>query len=138
MLQITKKDQYVCFEPEADVLDEALSKEIEKKTVGFFREGYTNFMVDLENVNELSDDFLSLVVKLHKFTTKEEGLLVIATDNDNFCEELESLKIEDLLILPSKEEGQEAIYLHDLENDFMDEDDQDELDSESNDFPDYN
>jgi anti-sigma B factor antagonist len=138
MLQITKKDQYVCFEPEIDVLDELTCKEIEKKTVGYFREGYTNFMIDLENVEELSDDFLSLVEKLHKFTTKEEGLLVLTTANDGFCEELESLKIEDLLILPTKEEGQEAIYLHDLENDFMNEDDEDELDADSNDYPDYN
>jgi hypothetical protein len=47
----------------------------------------------------------------------------VVTKNDSIAERLDTAKIENLTLLNTVQEGVDAIYLNDLENEFQDEDD---------------
>lgn len=138
-MDIQKNEQFATIITDSQALNIETSKEIETKIVGLYREGYTNFILDISNVSEITSDGESLIRKTDKLTKNEEGIFVLVTENDETIEVLDELKIEDLIILPSLEEAKEAIYMHELENEFKTEESEEgeEYGEEGGSYPDY-
>jgi anti-anti-sigma regulatory factor len=138
-MDIQKNEQFATIITKCEALNEMVSKEIETKVVGLYKEGYTNFVVDISNVTDISDEGAALIRKMDKLTKNEVGIFVLVTENDETIEILDDLKIDDLIILPSLEEAKEAIYMHELENEFKLEDNEEgeEYGEEGGSYSDY-
>jgi anti-anti-sigma regulatory factor len=124
MITIEKNEQYALISVNSTTIDETISKEIEKKISALYREGYGNFIFDFAKITTIDQEGISLIKKVDKLCQNENGLLVIATENEAIIELLDKSKMPDLVILPTKEEAIEAIYINELENDFREEEDQ--------------
>lgn len=128
MIKIEKNEQFAILKPEVSIIDLASSQEIEKRISGLYREGYSNYIFEFNDVNELSDDAILLIKKVEKLCKNENGILVITTENEDIISELDFSKIDDLVIMGTKEEAIEAIYINELENDFREEEDNESSD----------
>jgi hypothetical protein len=138
MITIEKNEQFALIDIDSKVLDETLAKEIEKKVAVLYREGYGNYIFDFKTITEISPEGISLIKKVDKLCNNENGILAIATDNEELIDQLDESKIETLVIMGTKEEAVEAIYLNELENDFREEEDDTMEESGEENASDYN
>jgi anti-anti-sigma regulatory factor len=138
MITIEKNEQFALIDIDSNVLDETIAKEIEKKVAVLYREGYGNYIFDFKNITEISPEGLSLIKKVDKLCNNENGILAITTENEELIDQLDESKIETLVIMSTKEEAVEAIYLNELENDFREEDDDSMEESGEENASDYN
>ena len=80
-------------------------------------------ILNISKIAELDGYGVSAIRKGTKICTNEGGLFVVVTKDDGIAERLDTAKIENLTLLNTVQEGVDAIYLNDLENEFQDEDD---------------
>ena len=138
MITIEKNEQYALIDIDSNRIDETLAKDIEKKVAVLYREGYTNFIFDFKTITEISTEGVTLIKKVDKLCNNENGILAITTENEAIIEQIDSLKIESLVIMGTNEEAIEAIYLNELENDFREEEDESVEESGEENASDYN
>jgi len=95
------------------------------------REDYHNLIVVMNQATDIDSAGIMTLRKLVRLCTTGLGTLVVATQNDDFADLLEDSNIADLLVLPTLEEAIDAVFMHDLENEFgMGDDDYDDDDYE--------
>lgn len=88
-----------------------------------FKKDYTNMILNIAKVQNLDGFGVSAIRKATKICTNELGLFVVVCKVDEVIDRLDQAKIDNLTIMNSIQEGVDAIYLNDLENDFEDESD---------------
>jgi anti-anti-sigma regulatory factor len=88
-----------------------------------FKKDYTNMILNIAKVQNLDGFGVSAIRKATKICTNELGLFVVVCKVDEVVDRLDQAKIDNLTIMNSIQEGVDAIYLNDLENDFEDESD---------------
>ena len=125
--KVEKNEQYALILLDENVFGENIASQFEKLVVVLYREGFTNMVVDFSKVAEIDDDGLSLIRKATKVCRTEQGLFIICTKDDDVIDVIDSAKIPELVILPTVDEGIDAVFMNDLENDFREESD-DEFD----------
>jgi anti-anti-sigma regulatory factor len=125
--KIDKTEQYALISLDETTFGAEIAPPFEKLVVQLYREGYTNMVVDFTKVTEVDNDGLSLIRKATRVCRAEQGLFVICTKEDDIIDEIDSAKIPELVILPTVDEGIDAVFMNDLENDFREEKD-DEFD----------
>ena len=127
--KLEKKEQYVYIELEEPAFDSNISASFEETARALFKEGHHNLIVNMQSVKSVDAAGTTVLKKVKWLCTNDLGLLVIVTKDDDFIDLLESQKIPDLNILPTKEEAIDAIFMHNLENEFgAGDDDYDEED----------
>lgn len=110
------------FTDELPALFEAQAREL-------LREDYHNLIVVMNQATDIDSAGIMTLRKLVRLCTTGLGTLVVATENDDFTDLLEDSNIADLLVLPTLEEAVDAVFMHDLENEFgMGDDDYDDDD----------
>ncbi|MBA4850091.1 STAS domain-containing protein [Emticicia sp. BO119] len=125
--KIDKTEQYALISLDETTFGVEIAPPFEKLVVQLYREGYTNMVVDFTKVTDVDSDGLSLIRKVTRVCRAEQGLFVICTKEDDVIDEIDSAKIPELVILPTVDEGIDAVFMNDLENDFREEND-DEFD----------
>src|SRR6218665_2291307 len=125
--KIDKTEQYALISLDETIFGAEITPQFEKLVVQLYREGYTNMVIDFTKVTEIDNDGLSLIRKATRVCRAEQGLFVICTKEDDIIDEIDSEKIPELIILPTVDEGIDAVFMNDLENDFREEKD-DEFD----------
>jgi anti-anti-sigma regulatory factor len=125
--KIDKTEQYALISLDETTFGAEIAPPFEKLVVQLYREGFTNMVADFTKVTEIDNDGLSLIRKVTRVCRAEQGLFVICTKDDDLIDEIDSAKIPELVILPTVDEGIDAVFMNDLENDFREEKD-DEFD----------
>lgn len=125
--KIDKTEQYALISLDETTFGAEIAPPFEKLVVQLYREGYTNMVVDFTKITDIDNDGLSLIRKVTRVCRSEQGLFVICTKDDDIIDEIDSAKIPELVILPTVDEGIDAVFMNDLENDFREEKD-DEFD----------
>lgn len=125
--KIDKTEQYALILLDEPTFGAEITPPFEKLVVQLYREGYTNMVVDFTKVTDVDNDGLTLIRKATRVCRNEHGLFVICTKDDDLIDEIDSAKIPELVILPTVDEGIDAVFMNDLENDFREEKD-DEFD----------
>ncbi len=120
---IEKNEQYALIRLSESDFGDSVAPDFETLCKGLFREGYSNIIVDMATVQSLGPAGVIAIRRVNRHCTNEEGLLVLATDNDDITEHLDKAGGDDLTILPTVEEGIDAVFMNELENDFRSEDD---------------
>ena len=125
--KIDKTEQYALISLDETTFGAEIAPPFEKLVVQLYREGYTNMVVDFTKITDVDNDGLSLIRKATRVCRAEQGLFVICTKDDDVIDEIDGAKIPELVILPTVDEGIDAVFMNDLENDFREEKD-DEFD----------
>ncbi|WP_439558805.1 STAS domain-containing protein [Dyadobacter sp.] len=116
--KLEKKEQYVYIELEEPAFAGEVPASFEETARSLFREGYHSLIVNMQTVKSVDAPGTAILKKINWLCANDLGLLVIVTRDDDFIDLLEALKIPDLNILPTKEEAIDAVFMHNLENQF--------------------
>ena len=121
-MEINKSEQYVIFNALGTSFDDALASQIEKSiAVMYSSEGRINFIIDLLQLESISQAAITLFQKVQKICKSESGLLVLVSTNDDLIDEISGKSEEFVLVLLSVDEAIDAVFMNELENDFKDE-----------------
>lgn len=121
--QLEQNESYAVIDWKAEQLGATNSEELENVIRLLFKKDYANMILNLSKTADLDGYGVSAIRKGTKICTNEGGLFVVVTKSDSMAERLDAAKIENLTLLNTVQEGVDAIYLNDLENEFQDEDD---------------
>jgi len=121
--KLEQNESYALIDWLADQLASSNSEELENAIRLLFKKDYANMVLNLSKTEEIDGYGVSAIRKGTKICTNEGGLFVVVTKNESIAERLDAAKIENLTLLNTVQEGVDAIYLNDLENEFQDEDD---------------
>jgi anti-anti-sigma regulatory factor len=121
--QLEQNESYAVIDWKAEQLGSFNSEELENAIRLLFKKDYANIILNLSKTTELDGYGVSAIRKGTKICTNEGGLFVVVTKNEAIAERLDAAKIDHLTLLNTVQEGVDAIYLNDLENEFQDEDD---------------
>lgn len=123
LFKLEQNESYAVIDWMAEHLVVTNAEELENTIRLLFKKDYANIILNISKIDELDGYGVSAIRKGTKICTNEGGLFVIVTKNDATAERLDAAKIENLTLLNTVQEGVDAIYLNDLENEFQDEDD---------------
>lgn len=124
---IEKTEHYALIQLNESKFDKSITAEVEKQIVVLYREGLTNMIVDFSKVLEIDESGLSLLKKATRVCRAEQGLFIVCTKDDDILDLIDGEKIPEIVLLPTVDEGIDAVFMNDLENDFREEND-DEFD----------
>ena len=116
--KLEKKEQYVYIDLEEEAFANDVPASFEETARGLFREGYHSLIVNMQLTKSVDSNGTVVLKKVNWLCSNDLGLLVIVTKDDDFIDLLESLKIPDITILPTKEEAIDAVFMNNLENEF--------------------
>ena len=116
--KLEKKEQYVYLELEETAFADDVPAAFEETAKSLFREGYHSLIVNMQMTKSVDNAGTTVLKKVNWLCANDLGLLVIVTRDDDFIDLLESLKIPDINILPTKEEAIDAVFMNNLENEF--------------------
>ncbi len=121
--KLEQNESYAVIDWKAEQLAATNAEELENAIRLLFKKDYANIILNLAKTSDLDGYGVSAIRKGTKICTNEGGLFVVVTKNEPIAERLDAAKIENLTLLNTVQEGVDAIYLNDLENEFQDEDD---------------
>jgi len=135
LFQLEQNESYALIEWNSNQLIQTNYEELENVVRNLFKKEYTNIILNISKVDEIDGYGVSAIRKGTKICSNESGLLVIVNKKDEIIERLDTAKIDNLTLMNTVQEGVDAIYLNDLENDFGSEEENDEFSSDE--FSDY-
>jgi anti-anti-sigma regulatory factor len=121
--QLEQNESYAVIDWLSQELLQTNSEELELAVRLLFKKEYANIIFNASKITTIDGYGVSAIRKATKICTNELGLFVVVCKHDETVERLDQAKIEDLTIMNTVQEGIDAIYLNDLENDFEDESD---------------
>ncbi|RVU26714.1 anti-anti-sigma factor [Sandaracinomonas limnophila] len=135
LFQLEQNESYALIEWNSNQLVQENYEELEAVIRNLFKKEYTNIILNAAQVNEIDGYGVSAIRKGTKICTNENGLLVVVNKKDEIVTRLDAANIDGLTLMNTVQEGIDAIYLNDLENDFGSEENDDEFSGEE--FSDY-
>lgn len=133
MINIKKTEEYVLLSPESSHFDDLTAAAMEKAIAGLYSaEGRIHYIVDLDQVEQLSVAAVKLFDKVQKIAQREAGLFCTVVNNDDVMDVMADHSSFELLMLSSVDEAIEVVYMHTQDSEDS-EGDEDEM-SEENDY----
>ncbi len=122
-LKIEKNQQYVLIDIPQASIDTDASQALSKSVASLWKEGYTNIVIDLNQVQSVEQDGFSVLRKANELCLRDGGIFILVTKDEELTEALDEAKIRDLTILPTVEEAVDAVFMNELEGEFREEED---------------
>ena len=115
---IQKHEQYALINVQENKFEDTFAADLEAVSRTLFREGFHNLIIDFSTAKSIDSAGISVLKKINMLGSRELGILVLVSDDDDFVDQLIDGKIRDVTILPTVEEGIDAVFMNDLENEF--------------------
>ena len=125
---IQKAEKYALIQLQEASLGAELATPFEEVARGVLRDGLHNLIIHLNTIKEVGSEVVVILRKINILCVQNLGILVLVTKDDGLWDSLEALNIPDLVVLPSVDEAIDAVFMHELENEFGS--DEDDFDSE--------
>ncbi|MFN3588626.1 MAG: STAS domain-containing protein [Spirosomataceae bacterium] len=117
---VDKKEQYVILTAQGTDLDAASATTLEKQIIQLYAsDKVINYILDFDETTSIAEEGLTLLKKINALCQRESGLLVTVSTNDDVLDALDGARIEKMVSLLSVEEAIDAIFMNELENDFL-------------------
>ena len=134
--ELEQNESYALIDWKESNLIQGNYEELEQIIRALFKKEYSNIILNISKIDELDGYGVSTIRKGTKICSNESGLFVIVTKKENILERLEQANIENITLFNTVQEGIDAIYLNELENDFSENEEEDEFGGSEN-FSDY-
>lgn len=116
--RIERSEKYAVITLKEDHFGGDIPVQFEEKARELLREDYHNLIAVMNQTTEIDSSGITTLRKLVRLCSTGLGTLVVVTPNDDFTDTLEDSTIPDLIVLPTLEEAIDAVFMHDLENEF--------------------
>ncbi len=126
-------EQYALFELQEKTFSSDFAPQFEEIARDLFRKSYRNIILNLNATRTISNEAVVVLKKVNMLCSRELGIMVLVTDDEDFSDTLADARIRDVVILNTVEEAIDAVFMNDLENEFTAESDDfedDEFDPE--------
>jgi len=127
---IERKEKYAVVTLKDAQFEEKVASSFEETARALLGEGFSNLIVVMNQTKDIDQSGVMILRKMVYLCTTKLGILVVVTESDDFTEILENSNIADLLVLPTLEEAIDAVFMHDLENEFGAGDSDDDYDDD--------
>lgn len=114
---IDKKEQYSLIDLKASFLGDDVPAALEEIARKALRSSH-NVILHLPVCEDLDATGAMVLRKVNRLCANDLGIFIIVTKNEDLIDKLDAAKIPDLEIFYTIEEAIDAVFSHDMENEF--------------------
>jgi anti-anti-sigma factor len=127
LFELEQNESYALIDWKEADLSQNNYEDLEQLIRLLFKKEYANIILNVSQLDEIDGYGVSTIRKGTKICSNENGLFVIVSKKETILDRLEAANIENITIFNTVQEGIDAIYLNELENDFSENDEEDEF-----------
>ncbi len=121
---VDKKEQYSLLRLHEEKLDSSIAPGLKSELITIHAEGVKNIILDLGEVKYTDSSGLSALLVGNRVVQENGGIFILASLSDHTTKLIKISQLDSVLnILPTVEEGVDAVFMHEIESE-LGEDDQ--------------
>ncbi|GAA4447724.1 hypothetical protein GCM10023091_43100 [Ravibacter arvi] len=114
---LEKKEQYSLIDLQETFLGNEVPPALEEVARKALKASH-NLILNIPQCQDLDNSGAMVLRKINRLCANSLGIFIVVTKNDDLIDKLENAKIQDLEIFYTVEEAIDAVFMHDLENEF--------------------
>ena len=119
-------DNYVILQLQEEKLNSVVAPALKSALVMLNAQGFRNIILDLSEVQYADSSGLSALLRANSICDSAGGLFVVFGLTDHVKKLIEITHLDRVFtILPTQQEAIEAVFMHEIESDIEDDDDED-------------
>lgn len=120
---VDKQEKYTLLRLNEEKLDSSIAPQLKSEMVTLHAEGVRNIILDLSEVKYTDSSGLSALLVGNRILQEDNGIFILARLSDHTMKLIKISQLDSVLnIMPTVEEGIDAIFMHEIEKDMKDED----------------
>ncbi|MBN8578203.1 MAG: STAS domain-containing protein [Cyclobacteriaceae bacterium] len=120
---IDKQEKYCLLKLNEEKLDSSIAPQLKSEMVTLHAEGVRNIVLDLSDVKYTDSSGLSALLVGNRILQEDNGIFVLTRLSDHTMKLIKISQLDSVLnILPTVEEGIDAVFMHEIEKDMKEED----------------
>jgi anti-sigma B factor antagonist len=120
---VDKQEKYTLLRLNEEKLDSSIAPQLKSEMVTLHAEGVRNIILDLSEVKYTDSSGLSALLVGNRILQEDNGIFILARLSDHTMKLIKISQLDSVLnILPTVEEGIDAVFMHEIEKDMKDED----------------
>ncbi len=120
---IDKQEKYTLLRLNEEKLDSSIAPQLKSEMVTLHAEGVRNIILDLSEVKYTDSSGLSALLVGNRILQEDNGIFVLTRLSDHTAKLIKISQLDSVLhILPTVEEGIDAVFMHEIEKDMKEED----------------
>jgi anti-sigma B factor antagonist len=118
---IDKQEKYTMLRLNEEKLDSNIAPQLKSQMVTLHAEGVRNIILDLSEVKYTDSSGLSALLVGNRILQEDDGIFVLAGLSDHTMKLIKISQLDSVLhILPTVQEGVDAVFMHEIEKDMKD------------------
>ena len=120
---VDKQEKYTLLRLNEEKLDSSIAPQLKSEMVTLHAEGVRNIILDLSEVKYTDSSGLSALLVGNRILQEDNGIFILARLSEHTMKLIKISQLDSVLnILPTVEEGIDAVFMHEIEKDIKDED----------------
>jgi anti-sigma B factor antagonist len=120
---VDKQEKYTLLRLNEEKLDSSIAPQLKSEMVTLHAEGVRNIILDLSEVKYTDSSGLSALLVGNRILQEDNGIFILARLSDHTMKLIKISQLDSVLnIMPTVEEGIDAVFMHEIEKDMKDED----------------
>ncbi len=120
---VDKQEKYTLLRLNEEKLDSSIAPQLKSEMVTLHAEGVRNIILDLSEVKYTDSSGLSALLVGNRILQEDNGIFILARLSEHTMKLIKISQLDSVLnILPTVEEGIDAVFMHEIEKDMKDED----------------
>jgi anti-sigma B factor antagonist len=120
---IDKQEKYTMLRLNEEKLDSHIAPQLKSEMVTLHAEGVRNIILDLSEVKYTDSSGLSALLVGNRILQEDNGIFILTRLSDHTMKLIRISQLDSVLhILPTVEEGIDAVFMHEIEKDMKEED----------------
>ncbi len=120
---IDKQEKYTMLRLNEEKLDSNIAPQLKSQMVTLHAEGVRNIILDLSEVKYTDSSGLSALLVGNRILQEDDGIFILSGLSDHTLKLIKISQLDSVLhILPTVQEGVDAVFMHEIEKDMKDED----------------
>lgn len=121
---VDKQEKYSLLKLHEEKLDSSIAPGLKSQLITIHAEGVKNIILDLSEVKYTDSSGLSALLVGNRVVQENGGIFILACLSDHTTKLIKISQLDSVLnILPTVEEGVDAVYMHEIESELGEEDD---------------
>ncbi len=118
---IDKQEKYTMLRLNEEKLDSNIAPQLKSQMVTLHAEGVRNIILDLSEVKYTDSSGLSALLVGNRILQEDDGIFVLTGLSDHTMKLIKISQLDSVLhILPTVQEGVDAVFMHEIEKDMKD------------------
>jgi anti-sigma B factor antagonist len=118
---IDKQEKYTMLRLNEEKLDSNIAPQLKSQMVTLHAEGVRNIILDLSEVKYTDSSGLSALLVGNRILQEDDGIFVLSGLSDHTLKLIKISQLDSVLhILPTVQEGVDAVFMHEIEKDMKD------------------